>query len=129
MTYRFDLPVDDGDDPGQAQSQEDVDGVGAVDVADGTVGRLLSQRRLLGGEGVRHGGAQGHQRDGRHRVLQADQTAEDGGQVTDDGGEHTDHRQRHDESWPAAEVLCRRDEGEQNLGDEPNRSQWRCWQV
>lgn len=114
-THRLDLPVEGSDQPRQSQAQENVDGVGAVDVANGAVSSLLSDGRLLGGEGVRHGGPQGHQRDGGDRIFQANQAAEDGGQVAYDGGQKADDRQRHDEGRPAAEVLSWRDEGEENL--------------
>ena len=45
-------PVDGGHGPGDADAEEDVDGVGAGDVAHGGVGRLVLDGGSLGGERV-----------------------------------------------------------------------------
>ena len=58
------LPVDGGDEPWKPESQENVDGVGSGDVADGVVGVLLAHGRGLRGEGVGERGAQGDEGDG-----------------------------------------------------------------
>ena len=44
--------VDGGDGPRDADAEEDVDGVGTGDVADGGVGGLVLDGGHLGGEGV-----------------------------------------------------------------------------
>ena len=46
------LPVDGGDGPGDADAQEDVDGVGARHVAHRVVRAVVANGRHLGGEGV-----------------------------------------------------------------------------
>lgn len=63
MTH-VDLVIDGGNDPGKAQSKEDVDGVAAGDVPDGVIGSLLADGCDLAGEGVREGGAQCYEGDG-----------------------------------------------------------------
>ena len=46
------LPVDGGDGPGDADAEEDVDGVGARHVAHRVVRAVVADGRHLGGEGV-----------------------------------------------------------------------------
>ena len=100
-------------DPGNAQTHDNVDGVTARHVADRVVCIFLQYSRLVGGEQVRQTGAQGDERDGRHRVLQAHQTAKDAGKVIDEGGQYADHHQRH-EGQPAAPDGRWRDHGEEH---------------
>ncbi len=56
--------VDGSDDPGQAQAQEDVDGVGAGDVSDRVVSIFLAHGRSFARESVRQGGAQRNESNG-----------------------------------------------------------------
>ena len=56
--------VDGCDDPGDSQTEEDVDRVAARHITDGVVRCLLVDGRDLAGEGVGEGGAQGNECDG-----------------------------------------------------------------
>mmetsp|Transcript_6455 Transcript_6455/g.19943 ORF Transcript_6455/g.19943 Transcript_6455/m.19943 type:complete len:260 (+) Transcript_6455:445-1224(+) len=129
---RIVAPMEGSPHPGQADAQEDVHGVAACDVHDGGVRELVLQGRRPGGEEVRHGGAQGHEADGRDGVLEAGDAAEELGEVADHGREHADVRQRAEEADPAAAVDGRRHEqaveqvpGPGEGGEDPLQWPWR----
>ena len=111
----LDGPVDAGKSPGQAQSQKDVDGVAASDVANGVVSSLFHRGGLLAGKKIRQGSAQSNEGDGSDRVLQAHQASEDGSQVSHDGRQHADDDERDAEGEPALPDAGRRDECEEDL--------------
>lgn len=51
----------------------------------------------------------------RDRVFEADETPEDGCQVTDDGSQDSDHSERDEEAEPAASHTRGGNQGEYNL--------------
>ena len=61
--------IESSDDPGESETQEDVDGVRTGDVSDGVVGVLLVGRSSLAREGVRQRRAQGHKSDGCNNIF------------------------------------------------------------
>merc|ERR1719336_755547 len=110
--------VTGSDDPGKTKAEEDVDGVAAGDVADRVVRVLLVHGRGLAGEGVREGGAQGHEGDRGHFVLQADQASKDAREVAHDDHNDPDEQERDEKAGEASEQSSWRDEGEDDLEGE-----------
>ena len=115
-------PVDGGYHPRQSKSKEDVHRVGPGDVSDRVVGRAVHRGRLLAGKQVREAGPEGDKRDGGDGVLEADETAEDGGEVADDGREKTDDGERDEEADPAVEDRRRRHERKHELREKNEQS-------
>ena len=111
----FAFVVDGGHKPWKPKTQEDVDGVGAGDVADGVVGVLLADGGGFAGEGVWQRRAERDERDGGDAVLEADEAAEDTGEVADDGGQDGDHEEGEDEAEPAAGHARGRHQREEDL--------------
>ena len=107
--------IDGCQHPGQTQTKEDVDGVASGDVSDRVVGRLLHGSRLLRREQIGQTRSERDERDGGHFRFEAGQTSEDGGHVADEEREHADHGERADEREPAAHVVRRRHDGEDDL--------------
>ena len=97
------FPVEGGDQPRHAETEEHVDRVGPGHVSDRVVGGVVHGGRLLAGEQIGQTGTERHERDGRHAVLQSDQAAEDSRQVADDRRQQADQSQRHEKRQPAVE--------------------------
>ncbi len=110
--------VDGRNQPGKSQTEEDVDGVGSGDVADGVVGVLLAHGGGLAGERVGQRGAQGDEGDGGHAVLESDEAAENAGEIADNGGQDGDHDEGEKEAEPSAEQARWRNQGEHDLKSE-----------
>ena len=55
--------IESSDDPGESETEEDVDGIRTGDVSDGVVRVLLVGSGRLAREGVRQRGAQSNERD------------------------------------------------------------------
>merc|ERR1719336_27253 len=110
--------VDGCDDPRNSETEEDVDRVAPGDVADRVVCMLLVHSRGLAGEGVREGGAQGHEGDRGHLVLQTDQASKDAREVAHDDHNDPDEQKRDEKAGEASEQSSWRDEGEDDLEGE-----------
>merc|ERR1719461_2664311 len=96
--------------PRNTDTKEDIDGVGAGDVAHGGVGGLVLNGSRLRGEGVGYRGSQGD--NGVGAVLKVDEAAEMTGNVTDDGSADTDSADRDDKGRVAGIDSCGGNEGE-----------------
>jgi len=107
--------VDGADDPGEAESEEDIDGVGASDVADGGVGRVRLLRSRHGGEGVGQRRAQRHERDSRHALSDAESAPQQRRRLPHHRRHQPDHRKSSAERHPAVLYLRRRNQGEEEL--------------
>lgn len=108
-------PVDGTDGPREAQAQEDVDAVGAGDVADASIGGGLGRGRGLGGEQVGHARAEGDEGDGGDAGVEAAHATEEAGEVANDNGHDGDEGQADGEGRPAAAEGNGRHKGEGDL--------------
>mmetsp|Transcript_33819 Transcript_33819/g.60415 ORF Transcript_33819/g.60415 Transcript_33819/m.60415 type:complete len:240 (-) Transcript_33819:1788-2507(-) len=111
----LDLPVDGGDGPGEPDSEEDVDRVGAGDVTQRCIRGLLLLSRNLGSKGVRERRPEGHKCDGGERLAHSGGAAKQAGDLAHHSGQRADEDQADHEGEPAAVQVGRGDEREQNL--------------
>lgn len=63
------LPVDGGDGPGDTNTKEDVDSVGASHITNRVIGGVVLNSGGLGGEGIRYAGSQGNETNGVDAIL------------------------------------------------------------
>ena len=108
-------PVDGADDPWESHAEEDVDGVGSGNVANGGVSVLGGLGSGHRGEGIGQGGSHGHKGDTSHGRLKVDDASENGSDLTDDGGHDTDKEESHAESGPTTSLLTGRNDGAEDL--------------
>ena len=107
--------VDCSNDPGQAESKENIDRVAAGDISDCIVRMLLVHRGGLAGKGVRERGAERYKGDRGHLVLQPDQTAKNARKVSNNDDDHSDEGEGDEEAGVAAQESSRGYEGKDNL--------------
>eukprot|EP00304_Pavlova_gyrans_P015159 CAMPEP_0206063178 /NCGR_PEP_ID=MMETSP1466-20131121/58098_1 /ASSEMBLY_ACC=CAM_ASM_001126 /TAXON_ID=44452 /ORGANISM="Pavlova gyrans, Strain CCMP608" /LENGTH=346 /DNA_ID=CAMNT_0053438547 /DNA_START=29 /DNA_END=1066 /DNA_ORIENTATION=- len=107
--------VDGGEQPGQAEAQEDVNRVGPRHVADARVRVLVVDGGHLGGEEVGQRGAQRHDRDRGERVGDPDDAPEHASDVADGSREHCNHAERGAEGGVSVAVGSRRHHAEEYL--------------
>mmetsp|Transcript_88559 Transcript_88559/g.258864 ORF Transcript_88559/g.258864 Transcript_88559/m.258864 type:complete len:294 (+) Transcript_88559:600-1481(+) len=118
----MEVPVDGSRHPGYADAQENVHGVAARDIHDGSISPLILLRGSPRREEVRHGRPQRHEGDGRDLVVDAGGAAEELREVADDDGDPADVEQGAPEADPAPNEGGRgREDSEHDLPREPDR--------
>mmetsp|Transcript_26433 Transcript_26433/g.61688 ORF Transcript_26433/g.61688 Transcript_26433/m.61688 type:complete len:231 (-) Transcript_26433:2354-3046(-) len=110
--------VDGGDEPGDAQPEEDVHRVGACDVAHGCVGELVVEDCQSARECVGQRGADCDESYGGDRIAQTDHTAEERGDLAHHSRPSADEADGDEEGRPAARPTHRRNERELQLPEE-----------
>jgi len=99
--------VDGGYRPSNADTQEDVNGITARYIADGSISVLVLNGSHFAGERVWNTGTQSHERNGGDRVFETDSAAQMRGQVTDDGRQDANHQNRNKETDVAVRNVCK----------------------
>lgn len=97
----FHVPVNGRHRPGQANSQEDIDGIASSHVPNGGVCVGVLDRWYLTGKGVWYRRAESHKHHSGDRVLEANGAAEVRRQVANDGREEADDDDGDGEAGPA----------------------------
>lgn len=95
------LVVDGGHTPSDTDTEEDVDGVGASNVAHRGVSGFILDSCGLGGKGIGDRSSKCDKSDGIDGVLEVDEASEMTSDVTDDSRAETNHEDRDDECWVA----------------------------
>eukprot|EP00041_Stephanoeca_diplocostata_P012630 m.211705 g.211705 ORF g.211705 m.211705 type:complete len:529 (+) comp19030_c0_seq16:439-2025(+) len=107
----LDMPVDGCDHPRQPETEIDVDGVAARDVADGVVGGAVAERCRLGRKRIGQTRAQRDKRDGGDAIAQANDAAKQPREVANDGRDDANVPQRKHKGGPPAHEKRGRDGG------------------
>jgi len=91
------LPVDGGDGPCDTDTKEDIDSIGASDVANRVVSGIILNSSGLRGEGIRYASSKGNETDGVDTILEVNEAAQVASDISDHGSDNSDGGNRNDE--------------------------------
>ena len=104
-----------GNDPWQAETQEDVDRVRASDITDGSVGAVRALGHRHGRERIGQRGTHSNKRDSSDGLGNTADATQNLGNITNNHGDDADEGESNEEREVAAAVLDGRHKGEQHL--------------
>mmetsp|Transcript_46235 Transcript_46235/g.145008 ORF Transcript_46235/g.145008 Transcript_46235/m.145008 type:complete len:268 (+) Transcript_46235:229-1032(+) len=108
-------PLDSSAQPGDAETEKDVDAVASRHVPQRVVGRVVHLDRDHGSEGVRQRSAEGNDGDGSDRLLQPHKAAEDGSEVSYHGSDAANQAEGNEEAVPSSSEVRGGDKGSHKL--------------